>query len=118
MRIFVLIVVAAALIISVLIGMGEINRAGIFGSGGSITSGSKFGVTVGIARASAGDRLEALGLVEGRPSVPGRCLGRLVEDGEIVDLWEDLSWRSGVICVTSRHGVVTRLTWSFGAWQL
>jgi hypothetical protein len=101
-----------------LLSIGDLNRAGIFGSGGEISSGVKFGVTLGEPISAARATLRNAGFVRGSPSRSDACLGRTVRDGETVELWDDPSWRNGTICVFSRGSTTTRIAWSIGGWQL
>lgn len=85
---------------AIVIGMGELNRAGALWSEGEITEGSKFGIAIGDDLDSAQVILESLSLDHGVSS-NGQCNGRRTIDGEVLSLWEDTSWRRGVICLIS-----------------
>lgn len=110
----VLVVLGAAALIFL---ADDFNRLGTFGSGGFIEAGSKFGVKVGEARSEASSKLVRRGLRPGQPSSAGRCLGKDYPADQTIDLFDDHSWRQGVICLGSKSGTVTSIAWSYGGWQ-
>lgn len=97
----------------------DLNRAAITGSDGFIDSGKKFGIRVGVPRADAASILQRRGLTLGQPSTPGRCLSRdYSREGQSVTLWDDRTWRRGVICIGEVDGKVSSISWAIGGWQL
>ncbi len=96
----------------------DFNRLGVFGSGGFVTSGSMFGLTIGMDRTAAARHLTGRGLQIGEPSRPGHCLGRENLPDQDMELWDDRSWRHGVICLGSKDGKIISIAWSYGGWQL
>jgi hypothetical protein len=97
----------------------DFNRAGLFGSGGTTSKRSVFGLEIGMPGAEVSRRLARQGLARGAPGVPGECLGRsFAAAGETLILWDDNSWRRGVLCIGLKHDAVSSIAWSYGGWPL
>jgi len=105
-----LIVVA---ILSVRILTSEVDTAAISGSRGEIRGGERFGVRIGSNRENAIERIRSIGFDTINTPRPedARCLD--LESGEIEDVAFDSSWRNGVVCVASRGGRISAISWNF-----
>ena len=91
----------------------EIDTAAISGSNGEIRSGEKFGIGIGSSRNSAVEELELLGFRVLETPLPrnAKCID--LEPGEDEDVMSDHSWRGGVICLASRGGSISAISWNF-----
>lgn len=77
---------------------------------GLITSGERFGVTIGMSREDARDIL--LADPQKRPTRDGPCEGRGCDGADHVDNYRiDSVAETGYIEVYSRNGIVTRIRW-------
>lgn len=83
-------------------------------------AGSRFGVTIGEPVAVAQEHLSAAGMTRSDPVVekllvadPFVCGGRRRQSDENVRLFNDNSWRHGLICLFERNGHVVALGWTF-----
>lgn len=100
-------------ILSIRIFTNEVDTAAISGSRGEIRSGERFGVRTGATRENAIEWLRSIGFATINTPRPkdARCLD--LEPGEVEDVAFDSSWRNGVVCIASRDGRISAMSWSF-----
>jgi hypothetical protein len=118
-----LILLFVALGVLVYLSSDDSDRAGLIGgSTGYITSGSKFGISIGMPLATARLRLAGRGLqpldLASLHAPPHRCLGWAYPPDHTVEAWTDDSWRRGTICIASVHGAVASVRWHFNSLEL
>lgn len=101
----------------------EWNRAA-WGSRGYIENGTKFGLSIGENKQKVIDYLTDKGLTDGTTLGanytdynPQQCLGRIYRDEYEVQIWDDNSWRRGIICVAFLDEKLIRLNWEYGMFQ-
>lgn len=92
----------------------EFNRAGLFGSNGRISTGSKFGIKIGQDTGFAIREMESLKFAEAAPTSEHRCHGYVYDRDRSIMLWRDMSWRKGVICIISFEDRVEFVSWAYG----
>jgi hypothetical protein len=93
----------------------EYNRVAVLGSEGSIDSGSKFGLEIGMLRSDADAILNTRGLELVESFYGGSCLNRSYPDDQRIEVWSDDSWRRGTICLASKNDTVDSIGW-FYSW--
>jgi hypothetical protein len=112
-------IVAVALLTMVAVGFSwlmadEPNRKLIFDPIGHVDSGSAFSVAVGQSRAAA---LNTLRRRQGFSPYESRsgdtCLTRSYNQQMQLDIFEDMSWRRGTVCLVSNGGVVLEIVWYY-----
>ncbi len=94
-----------------------LNRAGLTGSGGFITSGEKFGLEIGSAVGQADQQLTRRGFVSVEQVQDGSCLSRTYSEVESAELWMHRGWPRATVCVIERDGRVSAIGWSVGGWE-
>lgn len=101
----------------------EWNRAA-FGVRDSIENGTKFGLTIGDSKQEVIDYLTARELTDGTTLGineahynPQSCHNHIYSDEFEVQVWDDNSWRRGVICVAFLDGKLSRMSWYYGMFQ-
>jgi len=101
----------------------EWNRAA-FGVRDYIEKGEKFGISIGSGKNEVIDHLAAHGLVDGTTLGanethydPQNCHSHEYKDEYEVQIWDDHSWRQGVICVAFLDGKLARMSWIYGMFQ-
>ncbi|MGE4038043.1 MAG: hypothetical protein AB7F85_09900 [Hyphomonadaceae bacterium] len=111
--------ILALMMVSVAVLMfDDYTRRGLLGSGGLITSGATFGLEIGMTTEEASRLLATKGLARDQDSGDS-CFGRdYPSQGEMLELWDDTTWRRGVICLGVRENRVVSIAWSYGGWQL
>ncbi len=99
-RLFVLMLVIMSLAFGVFL-LDARNRAFVFGSAGYMTSGTRYGITVGDAREKAGLMLAPFGFFLGESKHGGECMTHDHPRDQQIDVYYDDSWRHGIACVIS-----------------
>jgi hypothetical protein len=97
----------------------EINRARYLNGAGDIVAGEKFGIRIGDPANDAIETLRELNLQSIERDPQARCLNiDFAKQGLDVIPFEDQGGARGLVCLGHKDGVVARLVWSFGGWQL
>jgi len=117
-RAMILITILALVTIAIFLS-NEWNRAA-FGSEGYIVEGKKFGLTIGASKKEMTEYLVNRGLVDGTELGanetgynPQSCHFHIYPDKYEVEIWDDESWRGGVICVAYLDGKLARVSWMY-----
>lgn len=92
----------------------ERNQQALFQPEGEVTSGVKFGASIGDPREVVRRALEEKGFKFVLTEDAGTCGKTNSSTGEYLDLFRDFSWRRGGLCVlVSSVGATKVLGWSY-----
>jgi len=101
----------------------EWNRAA-FGTRGHLEQGERFGISIGDSKLEVADYLATRGLIDGTTLGinethynPQSCHNHTYGDEYEIQIWDDNSWRRGVICVAFFDGKLARMSWDYGIFQ-
>ena len=94
-----------------------LNRAGLTGSSGYITSGAKFELEIGSTVGQADQQLARRGFVSVEQAQEGSCLSRAYSAVESAELRMHRGWPRATVCVIERDGRVSAIGWSVGGWE-
>lgn len=90
----------------------DFDRAGLqLGSQGTLVTGSRFGITIGMTLPEARQRFISRGLVF--MGTAEKCYVLPKTDRVSYEIWWDNSWRGGTMCLASQQGKVVALDWVF-----
>jgi hypothetical protein len=92
----------------------ERNLQAVFQPRGEVTSGIKFGASIGTPREATRRALEEKGFEFVLTEGDGMCGQTNSSSGEYLDLFRDYSWRRGGVCVLVSNGVDTKvIAWAY-----
>lgn len=108
-------VIVASAFVGILL-VDDLARASLLGSRGFITSGSKFGIEIGMNSSSVSNKMKSRGFAVRQLPVTRMCASHSYPENQDVILW--FNRRFGVVCVASIDDSTVSVGWSLGAWQL
>jgi hypothetical protein len=93
--------------------LDPLDKLGIASGSGRIASGNFIEINVGERAVRAREILTRRGLVLSRSSNGGNCYGHEYDSSYYVEVYIDNSWRNGSVCVASKGGIISELSWFY-----